>query len=515
MKNNLRHYLLILWLGFVPTIMAQLLPYPIDTINGTAVYRYSVEKSFGLFRISKNFGITQEEIIQWNPQLEKRGLRFEEELLIPVKQKPVSTTQVDVVPPVKQEVPVVEDKHQTPHITSTKVQEVIQQGKQIVEDVASTFDALMEQVFEISKDSTSELWTDGLDLVRTSSDSIVLDTLPKETRDRLNIGLLLPLCVDILQRDETIDRFYDFYTGSLLAIYEMQAPDFPLNIYTYDIGKDNNTLRALSHDSVFCQMDMFIGTAYSAQVATISDIALKDSIYTILPFASKVPSLEHNPYLFQFNPSNETEAKALTDYLKEHIDSIHCVLIEAPEQEIPVSIRSLHEMIKTNKIPYTYTTIRNILSDSIESALRIDVENLVIINTERFSNLQALMPHLELASLKYPITLYSKYAWQKETIRIPQLYTTVFAPDSICNQEHYQDLFDYYFHHELSSQSPRYDLLGYDITKHALECLKQNNDSTPTDPWTKNYNGLQSGILFEQVDSLGGYENTYIRIVRK
>ena len=84
MKNNLRHYLLILCLGFVPTIMAQLLPYPIDTINGTAVYRYSVEKSIGLFRISKNFGITQEEIIQWNPQLEKRGLRFEEELLIPV-----------------------------------------------------------------------------------------------------------------------------------------------------------------------------------------------------------------------------------------------------------------------------------------------------------------------------------------------------------------------------------------------------------------------------------------------
>ena len=100
MKNNLRHYLLILWLGFVPTIMAQLLPYPIDTINGTAVYRYSVEKSIGLFRISKNFGITQEEIIQWNPQLEKRGLRFEEELLIPVKQKLVSTTQVDVVPSV-------------------------------------------------------------------------------------------------------------------------------------------------------------------------------------------------------------------------------------------------------------------------------------------------------------------------------------------------------------------------------------------------------------------------------
>lgn len=513
MKNYLRHYLLILLLSFVPTIMAQLLPYPIDTINGTAVYRYSVEKSIGLFRISKNFGVTQEEIIRWNPQLEKRGLRFEEEILIPVKQQPAPTTPADVIAQAKQEESTVEKKQQTPIITPAKVQEVFEQGKQIVEDVAQSFNQLVEEVFELSKDSTLGLWTDSLTL--TPSDSITLDTLPAETRERMHIGLLLPLCVDILQRDETIDRFYDFYTGSLLAIYEMQQPHFPLDIHTYDIGKDDNKLLALANDSIFRQMDMFIGTAYASQVAAISAIALKDSIYTILPFASKVPSIEHNPYLFQFNPSNEMEAKALSNYLKEHIDSIHCVLIEAPEQEIPVSIRSLHNMIKANKIPHTYTTIRNILSDSIVTALRADVENLVIINTERFSNLQALMPHLELASLSYPITLYSRYAWQKETIRIPQLYTTVFAPDSICDQQHYQELFEHYFHHELSSQNPRYDLLGYDITKHALECLKQGNDSTSTNPWLSKYNGLQSGILFEPVDSLGGYENTYIRIVRK
>ena len=47
----------------------ELLPYPIDTINGQAVYRYEVEKSIGLYRISVNFSVSQEDIIRWNPEL--------------------------------------------------------------------------------------------------------------------------------------------------------------------------------------------------------------------------------------------------------------------------------------------------------------------------------------------------------------------------------------------------------------------------------------------------------------
>ena len=37
-----------------------ILPYPLDTVDGQVYYRYTVERSIGLYRISKNFGVSQE-----------------------------------------------------------------------------------------------------------------------------------------------------------------------------------------------------------------------------------------------------------------------------------------------------------------------------------------------------------------------------------------------------------------------------------------------------------------------
>ena len=63
----------------------QQLDYPLDTIDGQIYYRYTVERSIGLYRISLNFGVTQEEILKANPHLQTQGLRFEEVILIPAK----------------------------------------------------------------------------------------------------------------------------------------------------------------------------------------------------------------------------------------------------------------------------------------------------------------------------------------------------------------------------------------------------------------------------------------------
>ena len=63
----------------------EVLNYPLDTIDGQVYYRYTVERSVGLYRISVKFGVTQEQILKANPHLQKQGLRFEEVILIPTK----------------------------------------------------------------------------------------------------------------------------------------------------------------------------------------------------------------------------------------------------------------------------------------------------------------------------------------------------------------------------------------------------------------------------------------------
>ena len=61
----------------------ELMSYPTDTIQGNIVYRYTADGNIGLYRISKMFGCTQEDILNWNPKLRPRGILPGEEILIP------------------------------------------------------------------------------------------------------------------------------------------------------------------------------------------------------------------------------------------------------------------------------------------------------------------------------------------------------------------------------------------------------------------------------------------------
>lgn len=450
---------------------AQLLPYPIDTINSTAVYRYPVEKSIGLYRISVNFGVTQEEIIRWNPQLASRGLRFDETILIPVKQV--------VVPP----------------------QRVVKEPELVVAPVAPV---AVEQAVAVADVPAPAM-------IVADTVSSVTNFLLTERHDEMNIirlAFLLPLQASVPKRDASMDRFYDFYAGALLAVNAAQKRDDSVEyrIYTYDIAKDDQAQRALMREGQLRGMDAIIGPTYPSQVNAAAEWALQDSVWTIIPFSSSIANISTNPYLMQFNPSSDMEAHVMAQYLAEKGDSINCVLVRAQEDDIPQSIRDLHEALATKRIPCTYTTIHDILVDSLAPALKDSVENIIVFNTEKYGNLIPVMPHLlPWVSAKH-LTLYSRYSWQNEKIIMNQLYTSVFTPtDSVDST--YSAAFDTYFHHSLSSILPRYDLLGYDLTTQVIEMLTKDT-ITP-------YQGLQSTIRYERDSVGGGWKNKNIQVIRK
>ena len=62
--------LLIIWAWLLPCAHGQnVLPYKTQTIDGVEYYIYPVKRSEGLYRISVNFGVTQEEMAEIITQL--------------------------------------------------------------------------------------------------------------------------------------------------------------------------------------------------------------------------------------------------------------------------------------------------------------------------------------------------------------------------------------------------------------------------------------------------------------
>lgn len=357
------------------------------------------------------------------------------------------------------------------------------------------------------------------------TDSATLDTVAAVQADSVHmadstairVAFLLPLHADAVKRDKHMDRFYDFYAGALIAIYEKQQSGQAMEIFTYDIGKTAlRTSEVLQQHPEIRQAHAVVGPAYAQQVEVVLDSLQEDSVWVMIPFLSRVKNIESHPFVLKFNPSEQIEADTLARYLAQRADSVNCVLVEAKAGEvIPSGIKALHQALKEHQVPTSSVSLKAILTDSIEGAFLPEKENIVVFNTERYANLQTVMPHLLKACGNYRITLFSHYSWQSEKIILPQLYTSVFTPQPTVSEE-YEWLFEQYFDHELSSYQPRYDLLGYDLTNQLLDMLilqKSSQDNTVMlqDVWT----GTQANIHYQPTAPKGGYENHIVHIIHQ
>ena len=489
----------------------QQLDYPLDTINGQIYYRYTVERSIGLYRISLNFGVTQEDILKANPHLQHQGLRFEEVILIPAKNLSLDLPTTDA-PKATAESPVQTDKKRGRMVffdDDKRVEKKLTTKKPI--NRKATEQKVIEQTHLDKKSHSPEPTisdTIAMDTV-VLADSLHQEALAKIDSTATRLAFLLPLHADAIKREKNMERFYDFYAGALIAIYEAQAKGQMLEVFTYDIGKTaNRTKEILQQHPEIRQMDAVIGPAYSQQVAIVMDSLYKDSVRLLIPFLSRVEGITTHPNVFKFNPSEQIEADTIARYLAQKSDSINCVLIESKEGDvIPSGIKALHAALQREQVPTTTISLRALLTDSVDGGFRSDIENIVIFNTERYANLQTVMPHLLKLCGNYRITLYSHYSWQTENIILPQLYASVFAQEPYI-PETYQTLFDRYFAHELSSNRPRYDLLGYDLTNHLLHTL---HHQTTDEVWE----GIQANIHYQQTAAEGGFENHIIHIIHQ
>ena len=506
----------------------ELLPYPTDTIDGKVYYRYTVEKSIGLYRISKNFGVSQEDILRVNPDLRERGLRFEEQILIPTNLPAVKSEEANAASVASaQQGDTITDEPKGKSLsraerierpTRTKPEERRVKPLPFVGAVlAAKRDTNVVDEPAVSTDTTE------VALSTTSSDEADGHDTIQEVHytDTVRLAYLLPLHADLSQRSPVIDRFYDFYAGSLLALKHHDGTYVDslgeqhttyYDVHTYDIGKGGQVLCALIDSGALAHTDAFVGPTYYKQVEALAGYAQRNEIPVMVPFLPSVPDITTNPSLLKFNAYEEIQIATLMNFLDTLRNDINIVLVDAyaSSKDYADGIRKLRDSIAARRLPTTRTTIRQILADSVHAALKDSVENILLFHSERYSNVQLLMPYLQSGKHGKRLTILSQYAWQTERILLPQLFTSVFSLPQGEAYERYEQDFAQYFGHKLSSVHPRYDLLGYDLTRFMLQALQGGAFSVPD----KLYEGLQSSILLTRIGE-GGYENTYITVERR
>ena len=220
----------------------------------------------------------------------------------------------------------------------------------------------------------------------------------------------------------------------------------------------------------------------------------------------------------QFNPSPEMSAQVLVDTLAKRREDIRFVLVDANDKDIPQSVKAVHQALSDTVFEITNTSIKDILNDSLGLSLSKERENIIVFNSEKYSSIQVLMPKLLQFAASYRITLYGHYSWQSEKIELPIIYTGVFHAMEPAIKGHFETLHHHYFAHDISSTLPRFDLLGYDLTRALImqlqQCTRQPNEQLTEECMSARIKGIQSDVMFRRVSEQGGRINAAVNVLR-
>ena len=557
-------------LMWVNGLFAQAESWPKDTVDGVVVYRYTVQKSEGLYRISKNFNVSQEELVRLNPKLQTEGLKLGQVILVPVKEEqpaaadssmvkhviepketlyaiskrygvsvaelqaanpevsknmpigatllipvraaegatlPVPQTQAEApkmdAPQPQSEAPKVETpkaEAEAPTIEAPKAEEVVLPAPKLQADS-------LIAVQQVATDSMVE------HPLLLPYDSSIISALP------LRIAYLLPFQVEAAKRDGQMDRFIDFYEGALLAIYEAQACGQHFEIFTYDVQKSDIAIQKVLKKGEMQNLDAIIGPAYPAQVSHAALFAKQNRIPCIIPFTNKVSGLEHNPYLMQFNPSAQKEAEAAVRLLSAHKDSLQLVFVDPQASEVSPFVSTLREKALAAGFTTADIALQTIINDSLTTILKQDKKNILVFNSDKYVSVNAVMSKVVNQKKGHSLALFGRYSWQHEKCPIEMVYVSIFHEPNTAHMASYEALYKQYFGHALSSLQPRYDLLGYDLTKavirHLLLSQQAVSDQDKQHVFAEEHIGLQSDIHYERASEEGGLENMGIKLIWK
>ncbi len=500
--------------------VAEELNYPKTTIDGKSYYIYTVQKSEGLYAISRKFRVTIKEIADAN-KLEE-GLKLGQELYIPTGDIVVEAPQ---------------NSNNTIHtiekgdtfyniskrygLTVQEVQdanpgvEILSIGNTLVipsnnnQQPESTPPVVEQAVF-------GQPVTEQVESIPTDSE----DTHYKKVgTSSVSVAVLMPF--NLSTNTDNGDKFVDFYRGCLLAADSIKSNGSDIKIRAYDVGTTKESLMKVLSNNDLTNANLIIGPAYSSQIEYVAEFAKENKIKTIIPFSSNVPQIEDNKYLFQVVcPQVSLYDDVIEECLK--IWKNRKILIVKPDS---AGVRynkkdfadKLVSRLDKDSIFYKYISGDRIAGETNLFKSRDSSEVVLVIPTTNNVKMSQIATHLEqiksdkVSLLGFPEwndilhkDIYTKPLYMFSNYRLD------FANEKVINfyRQYYAK-----FGLPTKQNNPSYSIFGFDITFYFANAWLNSGEDFEHFLSDEDSNMLQMNFNFQKIDG-GGYANHGILIQR-
>lgn len=364
------------------------------------------------------------------------------------------------------------------------------------------------------------------DRMQSISDSALFSMNDRKEEDNdgaITAALILPFSLD--DSTTTLQKqMIEFYQGMLLALDRLKEENISVNLKVFDSQGEDKSITPLLESGQFDDVDIIFGPRWTNQITEASRWSTAHQVPLVLPMNANADDVFNNPYVFQLNTPQSYFNQEIYNHFLEQFPDPNVILLDADEYRKNDFIDGLKTVLNDHNIPYStimVDTAYQVLMDTLVPYK----QNILIINSPSSGPLNTMLPVLQLITrLKAPeiethlfgYPEYQIYAadhldelYEVDTWFYSWFYTNNMLKESV----DFNTRFRRSFSRQMMVSYPSFASYGYDTGYYFLKGLavfgkdfENHLNDLHTDP-------VQMGFKFERVNNWGGFINRKVFFV--
>lgn len=416
---------------------------------------HKVQRKETIFSISREYGISEKELIAANPELKKGKLKRGSFLCIPHKRKPTGFDN--------------------------------QKQQQQQERIPSN-----EELFNKNKKGTQSLST-------------------------IRAALILPFQLDAPEGAQPL--MLEYYEGFLLAVDSLKRQKVNIELHVFDSGSKNQSIATLLKKPELKKMDIIFGPGHSEHIKPLSEFAKSNNIRLVIPFTSKDSEVFNNPLVYQINTPQSYLFSQVHKLFADNFGHYNIVFVEAEDgQNKEEYIRQMKQELSGRDISYRSIPMPATMEE-LTAVLDSTRQNMIIPTSGTNVTITKLLPIMQMVvrseNNPYELHSFGYPEWQKYTNDHLQafyevdtyFYSSFYTNNLLKNSVNFINKFRYWYNEEMMNTYPKYGMLGFDTGYFFLKGLSRYGGNLEANLDRMNLQPVQTGFRFERVNNWGGFIN--------
>ncbi|EJL67623.1 LysM peptidoglycan-binding domain-containing protein [Chryseobacterium populi] len=469
---------------------------------------YTIQSKDNYYRISKQFGITQQELFVLNPGLEEKGLKPGE--TIKVKKQ---NTEV-ISEPVNHKTKIDSGNEKSSENTTAAVSVsqdeyvtyTVQQGDTVF-SIVNKYGISIDELIALNPDLSKGLKTGMVLKIKKLDPGYV-----KKSGDALSVVLMLPFGYNT---NETQYRAMalDFLTGAKLAIERNAGNGQKLDIKVVDSGNEasfKNSLTQINPNNT----DLIIGPFFKSNVIDVLDFTKTQKIPVVAPFAN-TPELHNYSNLVIIETNDQTYADKIVDEVKTAYSDQKIYVVADSKKELANYIKAgLEKAVKNPNITIVSSPAEIQLDKNMMTGQSAPVIAILASDNdstgEAFSN-KIIALSKEVQGMK-AFSMYFVPSFEKKVDDLSQASLVYLMDRKINTEGSFEKEILAAYKAKYCKTPAKYAIIGFDVVNDML--TRENKKGELFKQMNKVQTQLATKFEFVKSKVNGAYVNTGYRVIR-